>query len=102
SAISFDFELKSSYLICVRVTDGGSPGLWFEDQFTIDVTDVNEQPTEIVLSNSSVPQGLPVGTSVGDFSTTDPDVGDSFGYSLVAGAGSDDNAAFAISGSTLL
>jgi hypothetical protein len=101
SGVSFNYEVRSSYLICVRVTDSGSPALSFDKQFTINVTNVNEAPTDIALSSSSVPEGQPVGTSVGVFSTSDPDVGDSFGYSLVAGAGSDDNGSFTISGNTL-
>jgi hypothetical protein len=40
-------------------------------------------------------------TSIGLFSTTDPDNGDSFTYSLVSGTGSTDNAKFQIVGNTL-
>ena len=43
TAASFNFETKNSYSILVRTTDAG--GLWFEKQFTITVTDVNEAPT---------------------------------------------------------
>jgi large repetitive protein len=42
-----------------------------------------------------------VGTAIGSFSTTDPDAGDTFTYSLVAGPGSGDNASFTIAGSIL-
>ena len=43
----------------------------------------------------------PSGTTVGTFSTTDPDTGNTFTYSLVGGTGDSDNASFTISGSTL-
>ncbi|GAA2158486.1 cadherin domain-containing protein [Humibacillus xanthopallidus] len=99
TAASFDFETKSSYSIHVRTTD--SAGGFFEKTFTITVTDVNEAPTDIALSNSSVPENKPSGTVVGTLSTTDPDAGDTFTYSLVAGTGSADNASFTISGSSL-
>ncbi len=46
----------------------------------------DEPPTDIALSNSSVAANQPAGTVVGAFSTTDPDSGDSFTYSLVSGS----------------
>jgi hypothetical protein len=97
TAAEFDFEAKSSYSIRVRSTDSG--GQSFEKVFTISVTNVNEAPTNIGLSNASVPENQPVGTTVGTFSTTDPDSGDSHTYTLVAGTGADDNAAFTIDAS---
>ncbi len=98
---SFDFEAASSYTVTVRATDAG--GLYYEQQIVITVTDVNENsaPTNISLSNSSVAENLPSGTSVGNLSTTDPDAGDSFTYSLVTGAGDADNGSFTIDGNAL-
>jgi len=95
AAESFDFETKSSYAVRVRSTDSG--GLFFEEWFVITVTDVNEAPTLIALSSSSIEEALPIGTVVGALSTTDPDAGDSHSYTLVGGAGDDDNASFTIS-----
>ncbi|MFN9373734.1 MAG: beta strand repeat-containing protein, partial [Planctomycetaceae bacterium] len=57
----------------------------------------NSAPTNITLSASSVAENQPSGTAVGSFSTTDPDVGDTFTYALVAG----DVADFQIVGSEL-
>ena len=96
---SFDFESKSSYSIRVRTTDQG--GLWFEKAFTITVTNVNEAPTNIALSANSIAENQPTGTTVGTLSTTDPDSGNTFTYSLVSGTGSTDNSSFTISGSAL-
>ena len=62
----------------------------------------NSAPNDISLSNNTIAQDLPSGTTVGTLSTTDPDAGDTHTYSLVTGAGSSDNASFSISGSTLL
>src|SRR5439155_6108274 len=56
-------------------------------------------PTDIALSPSSVAENQPVGTTVGILKTTDPNMGDTFTYVLVAGA--TDNASFTISGGTL-
>jgi len=95
----FNYETKNSYSIRVRTTDQGS--LYFEKVFTILVTNVNEAPTDIALSNNTVAENLPINTVVGTLSTNDPDIGDTFTYSLVSGAGSTDNASFNISGSSL-
>jgi len=84
TAAVFDFEAQPSYLIDVRSTDGG--GHSFDKEFTIHVTDVNDAPTDIALSNSSVPEDAPVGTVVGTFSTTDQDAGDTFTYQLTGAA----------------
>ena len=65
-------------------------------------TSINHTPTDIALSSSSIPENQPVGTAAGDFSTADPDVGNTFTYTLVSGIGSTDNASFTISGSQLL
>jgi len=50
TAIAFDFETKNSYDIRVRTTDQG--GLFFEKQLTINVTNVNEAPTALLLTNA--------------------------------------------------
>ena len=61
----------------------------------------NQAPTDLTLSNNMLKENQPTGTAVGDFTATDSDKGDTFTYSLVSGAGGDDNAAFTISGSQL-
>ena len=101
TAAVFDFETKSSYSICVRSTDSGS--LHFDKTFTITVTDVaeNAAPTDLALSASLVTENQPAGTTVGTFTTIDPDAGDTFTYSLISGDGSADNAAFTINGNAL-
>jgi len=95
----FDFETKSSYAVRVRVTDAG--GLSFEKEFTITVTDINEAPTALALSNTSVLENAASGTTVGTLAGTDADAGDTHTYSLVTGTGSTDNASFTITGTTL-
>ena len=57
---------------------------------------VNQAPTDIVLSNNSLAENQAAGTIVGVFSSVDPDAGNSFTYSLVAGTGSADNSSFTI------
>jgi VCBS repeat-containing protein len=109
AAASFDYEANNSYSIRVRTTDSGS--LYYEAVFIITIADVyeppvnnppvNHAPTAISLDNSSVAENQPSGTTVGSFSTSDPDTGGSFTYTLVSGNGSMDNGSFDISGSNL-
>jgi hypothetical protein len=97
--ISPDFEAKNSYSIRVRTADQG--GLSFEKAFTISVSNLNEAPTNLMLSSTSVNENIVSNATAGTLSTTDPDAGSTFTYSLVAGSGSTDNAAFNISGNAL-
>jgi flagellar hook-basal body complex protein FliE len=94
-----DFETKNSYSIRVKTTDQG--GLSFEKPLTIAVNNVNETPTNLALSASTVNENVPVNTVIGTFSTTDPDTGNNFTYSLIAGTGDTDNTAFSIVGNQL-
>ena len=95
TAAAFDYEAKNSYSILIRSTDQG--GLWTEKDFTISVTNVNENPTDMSLSSGSVLENQAAGTAVGTLSTVDPDAGDTFTYTLVSG----DVGAFTITGDTL-
>ncbi|TWF58825.1 cadherin domain-containing protein [Neorhizobium alkalisoli] len=80
---ALDFEAQSSYNIIVRAKDAG--GNFTDQAITIGVTNTNEAPTNISLSKALVEQGSVQGTVVGTLSTTDPDAGDSFTYTLVNG-----------------
>lgn len=57
----------------------------------------NDAPTDITLSANTIAENQPAGTVVGSFTTTDPNAGDTFTYSLVSGSGSADNSAFTLS-----
>ncbi|MCZ8228826.1 MBG domain-containing protein [Flavobacterium sp.] len=94
-----DFETKSSYSVRIRTTDQG--GLTFEKAFTITINNVNEAPTDIALSNTSINENVSANSAVGALSSTDPDSGNTFTYNLVAGAGSTDNASFSITGNSV-
>ena len=99
AAERFNFEAKASYSIRVRSLDSG--GEFRVEQFTITVTNANDRPTDIALSNTTVAENTPAGTTVGTLSTTDGTRGQGFTYLLVAGNGSTDNASFQIDGSAL-
>ncbi|NJR61169.1 MAG: hypothetical protein HC769_21470 [Cyanobacteria bacterium CRU_2_1] len=89
-----DLETQSSYVIRVRTTDNGTPSAFYEEEFTISVDNINEPPTSLNLNNFTVDEGSPANSTVGTFTTSDPDPGDTFRYSLVGTSG--DNAAFSI------
>jgi hypothetical protein len=68
---------------------------------SIVINNMNEGPTDVSLSASSINENVTANSTVGTLSSTDPDAGDSFTYTLVAGTGSTDNASFNISGNSL-
>ncbi len=68
--------------------------------FTVTATG-NAAPTALGLSPQSVTENTASGTAIGNFSTTDPNAGNTHTYSLVSGTGSTHNAQFSISGGQL-
>lgn len=95
----FDFETKSGYTVRVQTDDG--KGGKFAKAFTLSVTDINDQPTNITLSPATVEENKPEGTIVGTLSASDQDAGDSVSYALVDGDGAADNGSFVIDGATI-
>jgi uncharacterized repeat protein (TIGR01451 family) len=77
----------------------GSEGLASDPSY--EVSNKNKTPTDISLSQQSLNENEPIGKLIGDFSTEDPDIGNSHIYTLVAGTGDDENSSFTIEGSNL-
>ena len=75
-----DYESYVSYDITVRSTD--DDGLFIDKTFTINVININEVSTDITLDRTDVDESQPSGTVVGTFSTSDPDNGNTFTYTL--------------------
>jgi hypothetical protein len=97
TSFMFNFEVDNSYNIRIRTTDSG--GLFFDEDFTITVTNVNEPPSDITLSPTSVAEGQPIGTLVGTLGVTDPDSGNTHTFSFAPGG--PDNGSFTISANQL-
>jgi LPXTG-site transpeptidase (sortase) family protein len=93
-----DSNDDNKYQVIVRASDGS---LSDTQTITVTVTNVNEAPTNISLSSSSLAENRPENTTVGSLSTTDVDNSSTFTYTLVSGTGSTDNGFFNISGSAL-
>ncbi len=87
-----------SRTLTVTVSDGS---LSTNTTSTLHLAPVNDVPTDIAVTPSNVPENNEPNAIVGTLSTTDPDVGDTFTYSLVTGAGNTDNGSFSIVGNTL-
>ncbi len=96
---SFNYETKKEFKIRVRSTDQNSLSL--EKTFTVYIKNVNEAPSLISLSNDTLNDNASALSVVGVLTTTDEDGGNNFVYSLVSGAGDQDNASFGFDGEKL-
>jgi hypothetical protein len=82
--------------------DGGPSHLPVVNSGDTIVFTPNVPPTALALSVNTVGENMPVGTVVGNFTTTDADnPNDAFTYSLVSGSAPNDNALFTIVGNQL-
>lgn len=92
---------KANYTLGVQVRD--PEGLSFTQNVILQGADANDPPTAITLNNARVNENAPAGTSVGVFSSVDPDSPGVLDhtYTLVDGSGSDDNFVFGIFGREL-
>jgi Ca2+-binding RTX toxin-like protein len=79
SGVSLDYETTPSVAVTVTSTDAG--GLSRSQSFTIGVTNVNDAPTDIALTNNSVSENS-AGAVIGTLSTVDPDAGNTHSYSV--------------------
>lgn len=70
--------------------------------FEVESTAPPTGPTNLNLSSSTVARTIPIGDTVGTFSTTDPTPGDTFTYTFVNGNGDANNDDFEISGTNLI
>ena len=82
---SLNFEGTPAWPITVRATD--QAGHVFDKPLVINVTNVNEAPTDITLAGNSILENSPGGTIVGTAHGIDPDAGAVFNYSLLDDAG---------------
>lgn len=75
NASAIDFETHPRFRLTVQVTDSGNPPRSSSGIMTIDVLDLNEPPTAILLDNNTVTARVN-GALVGHVSVTDQDVND--------------------------
>ncbi|MDA9876752.1 cadherin repeat domain-containing protein, partial [Gammaproteobacteria bacterium] len=77
--VSLNFEDQNSYTVTVTSTD--STGLSYSEIFTIQVTDINEAPTDITLASLNIPERLD-GAEIGLITVSDVDANESFTISV--------------------
>ena len=80
-----NYESAQNHNITVQVMDKG--GLTYRETFAINLTNVNETPTDLTLSANSIAEHATTGTVVGTVSGTDPDARETKTYSLTDTAG---------------
>lgn len=68
---------------------------------SITVNPINDAPTDLFLSSTTVAENKPIGMTIGILTATDVDFGDTHLFTLVVGSGSTDNSQFAIVGNQL-
>ena len=95
-----NLHFNGSDTLTVLSTDSNSA----TDSKTIAITvnAVNDDPTDINLSNNSVNQSTGINALIGALSGTDVDIGSSHTFSLVVGVGDTNNALFQVSSTSLL
>ena len=93
---SLDFEDSSVQSITVNVTDGTTSPL--TKRIDIAVVDQNEAPTDILIDNAMISENVEIGTTVGLFTVTDPDLTETFSCVLLDNS----NGRFAINELTLI
>jgi hypothetical protein len=92
---------NASETFTVTATDSNASAATGTATLTVNITGVNDSPTDIGLTATSVSQSGGTNATVGTLSTTDADSGDTHTYTLVSGAGDTNNALFNISGTSL-
>lgn len=75
---SLDYEQESVHVVSVISMDNGLPPYWMVRNFTIVVADLNESPTNIILSKSVTNENSPPGTVIANSTVEDPDNARSF------------------------
>lgn len=93
----FDAAVQSTAKVYVKSTD--QTGLSLTKSIILTINNIPEPPTALALDPTQVSAGVAADTVVGVFTTTDPDPGDTFTYTFVAGV--NDNANFKIVGDQL-
>lgn len=61
---SLDYEQENEYILWVAVAD---PGGATRRRFRLNIENVNESPTDILISDDEVPENSPWNTVIGEF-----------------------------------
>ncbi len=100
SSASFNYEIKPTYSLRLRSTD--AYGAFIEKAFDISVTNENDAPSGVLISNALLDENAPIGSEIGSFTSVDEDAGETFEYAFVSGNGDNHNGSFKLVGSKLV
>lgn len=78
-----DYTIQSVYYIRARSTDLG--GLFIENTFTLNVSNINDAPTDILINNFNIDENLPIATTIGTLSVIDNDLADTHTLTVESG-----------------
>lgn len=92
SVLNYNNQRKRS--LRIRSTDAG--GKFTEKDFIINVVNKNDNPTALLISDTTIIENSPIGTRIASFTSIDADNAETFTYSLVNGLGDADNSRFSI------
>ncbi|MEB3318083.1 MAG: hypothetical protein VKO39_08085 [Cyanobacteriota bacterium] len=100
---TLDFESKNDYSLAVSVADVLLPGsVPSATTYSLSLLDLNEAPSALHLSATTVDENVPAGSSIALLSVEDPDqTTQSLTYALVPGTGSTHNLLFSLTGNLL-
>jgi len=96
-----DYEIKAGYNIYINVNDGVNN---FAKAFTVSVTNINEAPTGIGLTSTTISENVSATSVVGILSAVDSDTSNTHTFTLANSSDSrdDDNGSFTVSGTQLI
>ena len=94
-----NFTGIDTFLYTVTDDDGGISN---EAKVVITVRNVNDAPSDMILSNTFVDEATSPQTVIGSFTVVDVDSDENFSFSLATGTGGEDNGSFSIFGNQLI
>lgn len=91
-----DFELKNIYQLVVKIIDSGLPSISEIIQLQIVVEDLNESPTDILMTNQSLNENEGANFLIGTLETVDEDEAEFFDYQIQTVNGNDVQNSFSL------
>ncbi|MEL6560280.1 MAG: cadherin domain-containing protein [Bacteroidota bacterium] len=79
-----NFELQNNYQVVVKVVDSGLPAITELIELQIVISDINEPPTDILLTNQVIDENAGANALIGVLETVDEDGAELFEYRIVS------------------
>jgi hypothetical protein len=82
AGVEFNYEVQNEYILNITATSSTSSPATLTKSVTISITNVNEAPSDITLSNNNIDEGLPTGSSIGVLAVLDEDLEESHSWNI--------------------